>query len=445
MKKIPLLLSIPFVICSSLTAQNAWTLQDCINHALQHNIQIKKNKITEEQGEVSLWQYRGALLPSLSISTNQSVGYRPFEENTAIVQNGQVTNTSNKTTYQGSYGMSAQWSVWNGGINQKNIKEQKIQNEISKLNTELSELTIQEQIAQLYVQILYTKEAIRVNEKLQETAQKQYERGLEWKTQGLLAIADLAQLEAQLSSAKYDVVSAQSQLANYKRQLKAILELGLDTHFDVSDTMPDDETTLSVIPSAHETYQMALSTRPEIKSAELNIEASDIELDIAKRGFLPTISMNASIGDSHYSASQKSTRKQMKNNLNANAGISLSVPVFDNRRNRSNVKQAKLKMASSRLDLQDKKQSLSSTIEQYWINAQTQQQNYLAAKTRVKSQEASYELLNEQFNNGLKYVVDVLQGRDNLINAEQAMLQSKYTALLNIQMLKFYSGEPLDL
>ena len=135
----------------------------------------------------------------------------------------------------------------------------------------------------------------------------------------------------------------------------------------------------------------------------------------------------------------------MKTNLNMSAGVTLSVPVFATRRNQSNVKQAKLQKATSQLDLQDKKNTLSSTIEQYWLNANNNQQNYLAAKDRVKSQQASYELLNEQFQNGLKNVVDVLQGRDNLISAEQDMLQSKYLTLLNIQLLKFYTGEPIRL
>ena len=106
---------------------------------------------------------------------------------------------------------------------------------------------------------------------------------------------------------------------------------------------------------------------------------------------------------------------------------------------------ALLRRATSQLDLQDKKQALSNTIEQYWINANNNQQSFLAAQSRVKSQEASYELLNEQFKNGLKNVVEVLQGRDNLISAEQALLQSKYTTLLNIQLLKFYTGEDIDL
>ena len=437
--------ALAFCCAMAAKAQAAWNLQQCIDYALTNNIQIQKNRISEQQGEVALWQDKGALFPSLSFSTSHTMGYRPFEEGTNIVQNGQVTNTKNKVTYQGSYGLNARWTVWNGGVNQKNIEKQKVQNEITRLNTEQSELTIQEQIAQLYVQIMYTKEAVQVNEKLQKTAQSQYERGVEMMNQGQMAKADVVQLEAQLSSARYDVTSSQTQLLNYKRQLKALLELDLNTEFDVSGQIPTDEQVLALIPSAQEAYAKALESRPEIKSAQLAIDAANMQMDIAKRGYYPSISVSASLGDSHYSASRNDVGKQMKDNLNLSAGVTVSVPIFDNRSNRSSVKSARLEQANSKLDLQDKKNSLSSTIEQYWISANSNQQNFLAARDRVKSQEASYELLNEQFQNGLKNTVEVLQGRDNVISAEQDLLQSKYTTLLNVQLPKFYTGEQIAL
>lgn len=435
------------VLCCLMAteAQTTWNLQQCIDYALKNNIQIQKNRVSEQEGEVALWENKGALFPSLNFNTSHSIGYRPFEEGTNIVQNGQVTNTKNKVTYQGSYGLNANWTVWNGGVNQKNIEKQKLQNEITKLNTEQSELNIQEQIAQLYVQIMYTKEAIEVNKKLEKTAQSQYDRGMEMMNQGQMAKADVVQLEAQLSSARYSVTNSQTQLLNYKRHLKALLELDLNTDFDVSGQIPSDEQVMQLIPNAQEAYAKALETRPEIKSAQLSIDAADMQMNIAKRGFYPTIGISASMGDSHYSASKNNVGKQMKDNLNLSAGVTVSVPVFDNRRNRSNVKTARLSQVNSKLDLQDKKNTLSSTIEQYWINANSNQQNFLAAKDRVRSQEASYELLNEQFQNGLKNTVEVLQGRDNVISAEQDLLQSKYTTLLNVQLLKFYTGEKINL
>ena len=434
------------MICiGNASAQQTWTLQDCLDYALKHNIQVQKNRIAEERGEVSLWQDKGALFPSLSFNTNHSLGYRPFTEVINVVQGDQVTSTRSNVTYQGTYGLNANVTLWNGGVNYKNIKEQELQNRIAALTTEQSELTIQEQIAQLYVQIMYTREAKKVNEQLLATAQSQYDRGTEMMKQGQMARADVVQLEAQLSSAQYAVVNSETQLANYKRQLKALLELDLATPFDVAGNIPTDEQVLALVPSAQEAYAKALETRPEIKSAELSIEAADMQLDIAKRGFYPTIGASASLGSNHTTGNQNGWGEQMKTNLNMSAGLNFSVPIFDNRRNLSNVKTAKLQQLSSKLDLLDRKNALSSTIEQYWLNANSGQQNYIAAKSRVKSQEASYELLNEQFQHGLKNTVDVLQGRDNVISAEQDMLQSKYMALLNIQLLKFYTGESINL
>ena len=427
------------------SAQETWGLQDCIDYALQNNIQIQKNRISEEKGEVALWNRKGALFPSLSFSTNQNMGYRPFTQVMSVVQGDQVTSTSNNVTYQGSYGLNASVTLWNGGINQKNIKEQALQNEITKLQTEQSELNIQEQIAQLYVQIMYTKEALKVNEQLLKTAQTQYDRGLEMQKQGQMAKADVIQLEAQLSSAKYDIANSQAQLENFKRQLKSVLELDINSDFDIRGEIPSDEKVLAVIPSKLEAYNQALTSRPEIRGAELGIESANMQLDIAKRAHYPTIRANASLGSNHTSGSQNNWGNQMKNNLSMNAGVTVSVPIFDNRQIATNIRNAKLNQVNSQLDLEDKKKALSNTIEQYWINANSSQQSYLAAKTRVKSQEASYELLNEQFLNGLKNTVDVLQGRDNVINAEQSMLQSKYTTLLNMQLLKFYTGEKIDL
>ncbi len=434
-----------FVSVAASRAEDGWTLKQCIDYALENNIQVQKNRVSEEQGEVSLWREKGAVFPSLSFSTSQSLGYRPFEESTAIVQNGQVTNTSNKVTYQGSYGLNASVTLWNGGINQKNIEAQKLQNQITELTTEDSELSIQEQIAQYYVQILYSKEALIVNELLAVTAKSQYERGQEMLNQGQMSKADVAQLEAQWRSAEYDIVNTETQIADYKRQLKNLLQLPMGTEFDVTGEAPSDEKILEPLPSSQSVYEQALATRPDIRSAELSIDAADLDINIAKRGYYPTFSLSASIGDSHYSASSDDVGSQMKTNLNMSVGLTVSVPIFDNRQNKYNLERAKLSKTTSQLDLLDKKNTLSSTVESYWLNAFSNQQRFLSARANVESQEASYELLDEQFKNGLKNIVDLLQGRDNLISAKQDELQSKYTALLNIQLLKFYGGQNIDM
>ena len=422
-----------------------WTLKQCLDHAAEHNITVQKNRLSELDAEEQLKQKKAALFPSLSFSMSQSLGYRPFQESTVMVQNGMATSTDNRLTENGSYGLNANWTVWDGGINRKNIEAQRVQNELTAVQTEQSLKGIQEQIAQLYVQILYTTEAKSVNEQLAETAKQQLERGQERLKVGDLAKADVAQLEAQYASAQYDVVNAQTQIDGYKRQLKELLQLGIEASFDVAADEMDDSRALSPVPDKQTVYNQALTTRPEIRAAELQMNAADVQLDIAKRGYLPTISVNAGIGDSHYSASTDSYGTQLKRNLNGSIGLGVSIPILDNRRNKTAVNRAKISKTSAALDVQDKRTALGSTIENLWLNATSAQQRFISAQAAVKSQETTYELTNEQFKAGLKNIVDLLQARDNLLQAQQNKLQSKYTTILNTQLLKFYEGGEISM
>jgi outer membrane protein len=311
--------------------------------------------------------------------------------------------------------------------------------------TEVQANSIQEQIAQLYIQILYSTEALKVNEEVQKTAQSQYERGKEMVKQGQMAKSELAQLEAQVTAGEYNIVNSQSLISNYKLQLKQLLEIEGGGEMQIADIDNTDEAALAVIPDEETIYQAALESRPEIKSAEVNIEAMDNKIKIAKAGYLPTISLQAGVGDSHTSGIGTNIFTQMKTNLNASGGLNFSLPILDRRQNKSAVERAKLNKQDAELELQNQRKTLLSTIEKYRLDATTGKQKYIAAKSNVKSMQESYDLINEQFKVGLKSSVDVMTSRDNLIQAEQEMLQSKYTTLLNLQLLEFYRGGVIDL
>lgn len=438
------LCGIALVSCMMLGAQG-WTLDECIKYAMQNNITIRKNRVAEETGVATLKQNQSALWPSVSFSTSHSMTYRPMEGGTARSEGGEVVVANNKVSYNGSYGINMNWTVWNGGVNYKTVEQQKLQNEINKLATETSELTIQEQIVQLYVQIMYTREAVKVNEELVKVAEAQYNRGVQMQKQGQMAHADVVKLEAQLQDAKYDIINSQTQVDNYKRQLKSLLQLDINTNFDVTGEIPSDEKPLEMIPAAGEVYARALTTRPEIESAQKGIANAELQYDIAKRGYYPTISVNASVSDAHNSNSSFSYGEQFKNNLGMGAGVSVSVPIWDARKTRTAKEKALLSKQTAELELENKKNALSSTIEAHWLNANNGQQKFIAADTKGKSQKESYILTNQQFQNGLKNVVDVLQSRSLVLQAAQDKLQSKYMTLMNMQLLKFYMGEKLDL
>lgn len=428
----------------SASAQKQWTLKDCIDYAMQNNITLKKSQLQRMSAKEDVLQSKAALLPSLSASTNQSIGYRPWQDaGTTTVTNGTVNTKVNKSYYNGSYGLNASWTVWNGGRNTNTIKL----NQLTEQQAELSEAetanSIQEKIAQLYVQILYLNEAINVDKASLETSKKNEERGREMVEVGKMSKADLSQLTAQRASDEYSIVEAESQLASYKLQLKQLLELTDNETFEIATPTTTDDQALAEIPALQSVYEAALITRPEIQNSQLQLKSSDLSIQIAKAGQLPTVNMTGGFGTSTNSLSNKGYGNQMKTNLDASVGASLSIPIFDQRQAKTNISKARIQKEQAMLDLQDKQKQLYQTIEGYWLDAMTNQQKYRSATTTVNSEQQSYDLLSEQFRLGLKNIVELMTGKDRLLTAQQNQLQSKYMTILNLQMLIFYQGKVL--
>jgi len=425
--------------------QKVWTLQECLDYALANNIQLQQKRITAASDHEDVLQSKAALFPSVSFSTNQNASWRPFAETTINLAGGTMTTNSNTVSYNGSYGINANWTVWNGNRNTNTIKQNKLTEKIAELGVEQQANTIQEQIAQLYVQILYETEAVNVCREIIKSSMMQRDRAKTMVEVGSLARVDLVQLEAQVSQDEYSLVSAQSQLANYKLQLKQLLEIHDDETFDIAIPEVSDAQVLAMIPNEQAVYNAALESRPEIQSGKLNIESSVIAIHSARAGYKPTVSLTAGIGSSNSSGQDTDFFKQVKTNMNNSLGLSVSIPIVDNHQTRTNIRKAKYALQTSELNLQEQQKQLYSTIENYWLNATTSQQQFISARNNVKSMQESYDLVSEQFNLGLKNIVELTTGKNNLLQAEQQLLQTKYTALLNAAMLNFYAGENIKL
>lgn len=426
-------------------AQQTWTLQECIDYAMTNNIQLQQKRITVASNHEDVTQSKHALLPSVSFSTNQNASWRPFAESTINLTNGSMTTNRNTVSYNGTYGINANWTVWNGNRNINTIKQNKLTEQMAELDVQQQANSIQEQIAQLYVQILYETEAVKVCEEIIKASELQRDRAKAMVEVGSLARVDLVQLEAQVSQDKYSLAQAQAQLANYKLQLKQLLEIHDAESFDIAVPTVSDQMVLATIPSELSVYEAALEQRPEIQSGMLNIQSSKIAIASARSGYMPTVSVTAGMGTNNSSGQHKAFTEQVKMNLSNSLGLTISVPLFDNLQTRTNIRKAKYALQSSELSLQEQQKNLYSTIENYWLNTTTSQQQYAYAKANVESMQESYDLVSEQFNLGLKNIVELTTGKNNLLQAEQQLLQTKYTALLNYAMLKFYAGEDIKL
>lgn len=431
------------VSMSTECAARQWSLKDCIDYALANNIQLQKAKVQQLSALEDIKQSQSALLPSLSLSTSQNVSYNPWpEQGSAMIAGNKVQADVKKVYYNGSYSLSGNWTVWNGGQNTNTVKLNKLAAEQARLDSAVTANNVLEQIAQLYVQILYSDEAISVTKESLKTSQANEERGKTMVSVGKMSKADLAQLTAQRAEDEYSIVEAESNLRNYKRQLKQLLQIADNDEFDVVIPSTTDEMALKDVPALNDVYAASLTQRPEIQNAKLGIESSDLSVKIAKAGKMPTVGLNAGLSTSTTSMNSNGWGNQVKNNFTVGGGVTVSIPLFDNRKTKTAVNKAMLQKENYMLDLQDKQTTLYSTVENYWLQAVTNQNKFKAARVSTESAQASYELLSEQFNLGLKNIVELMTGKTHLLQAQQNELQSKYLAILNLNMLDFYrTGE----
>lgn len=430
---------------STQTLPAQWNLQAYIDYALQQNITIRKNRLNAESAEVDVKTARAALFPSLTASVSQRIVNRPNSQTNTIIDGDNITSSQSKTSYNGSYGIDANWTLYNGSKRLNTLKQQRMNNRIAELGVAESENTIEESITQIYVQILYAAEAVKVNEATLDVSRAECERARALLAAGSIARSDLAQLEAQVSTDKYQLVTAQATLQDYKLKLKQLLELDGEKEMTLYIPTLGDENVLSPLPSKTDVYRSALTLRPEIEAGRLNVKASELDIDIARSGYIPTISLSAGIGSTNTNGNDFTFGEQIKQNWNNSLGVTVSVPIFNNRQTKSAVQKAKIQKQNSELDLLDNQKNLYKTIEGLWLDANSAQQRYVAAIEKLRSTQTSYDLIQEQFNLGMKNTVELLTEKNNLLNAQQETLQAKYMAILNTQLLKFYQGEQITL
>ena len=429
------------IFMTEYASAKTWTLKECLDYAAQNNISLKKASITRLSAHEDMLESKSALLPSLDASTSQSLILRPFpEEGGATVANGYVQSSVDKLYYNGSYGINLNWTVWDGKRTRNQIRLNNLSEQQAVADSATMANSIHEQITMLYYQILYSKEAVEVTRHTLEASKVNENRGKVMVEVGKMSRADLAQLTAQRAQDEYNVVAAESNVRNFKRQLKELLEITDNEPFDIEAAGSLDGDALAEIPSMLSVYNSALSTRPEIRAQKIAIESGDVSLEIAKAQKMPTIGLVSSLSTNTTTMSNDGWGSQLKTNMSMAAGFTVSIPLLDNRKTKTAVNKAVLSRMSNELELKNLETQLSSNIENYWIQAVDCQSKYKAAKVNTQSQQESYDLLSEQFSLGLKNIVELMTGKNNLLSAKQNELESKYMAILNILMLKFYAN-----
>ena len=437
------LLGLMFVVSVGVNAQdvsntssdgNIWSYAKCVEYAKQNNIKLQQSQLTKKSGLVSLEAAKAQWFPTLQGAVSQNYTNYP-----------RPADGMNKNSYNGSYGLSAGWTVWDGNSRTNTIKRTEIEDKVNDLAIEEIYNNLETEILTDYLEILYAYEAIDIANKSLEVSKMQMDRAQQLMKAGKMSKVDYSQLESQYQGDLYNVVSAKSTYDTKVMNLRRLLKLGINDDISVDKLSFTSQEVLQPLTAKDIIYNEAIAWMPAFKSNQLQAQANDLDVKIAKSGKMPKINLNGAIGTGNSSGTGYSFSNQLLNGLNEQIGVTMTVPILDNKSTKANVAKAQIAKLNTQLGYRDLENSLAQSIESTYIEAKNNQAKYATGVEQLKSAELTDELTNEQFKLGLVNTLDLLTTHNKLLNARLELLQSKYMAILSIKMLDYYQNKGIQL
>lgn len=437
MKKYLLIASCIVFTIQSMQAQTdslVWDLTRCISYAVENNLTVKQAQLTKSASEINYRQSKNAFLPSISANGSQS-----FSKGSNF-SDGEYKETSYNST---SLGANASMNFYTGGQQIHQIKQNHLLMEQNDLYVQEAKNNITLSITEAYIQALYYREGIISAENTVEASRKQYIQAKAKYDLGSLAAKDLADVESQMASNEYQLVSAKNSYALQVLTLKQLLELGPEQSLEIEVPVVKSDTLL--IADKMVVYQKACEVMPEIQSGNLQVNISQKDLLITRSGYYPTISLSGGISAGYSDRQSGTFATQLKGNINQNVGINLNIPIFNRFSTHSSVQNAKIEIDKSKIQLTTAQKELYQKIEQAWQNAISAQSELRASEVSKQASQKAYQLAQQQFALGGLSATDLLVSQNTFLNTEQKYIQTKYTCLLYYQLLQFYQGIEIKL
>lgn len=410
---------------------DTWTYAECVDYAREHNISLQKSLLSERNAEYDLEEAKAQWQPSLDFATTHGYANYPWADD-------------RNNTYSSSYGLNAGWTVWNGGQRENSIRQSRLKLRIDRLNTADLMRTLETDLLQVYINLLYARESIAIYEEALKVSEAQAERALQLSESGKISRVDYAQLASQCEQDRYSLVNARSTYDTRRMELKKLLELGLDADIEPAAVEWEAAQVLADLPPMDESYQMALDTDLRLRGIEIEKESARLDVAIAKAGRMPQISLNAGLGTG-YNTPGNAFGTSMKKSWNQSLGLTVSIPLFDNKKTKTAVARAKVSELDNRLDMDNRLTEIAQTVENWYIDTRSSQSRFKAAQASVESSELSARLTDERFKLGYVNTVELMTAHNDLIQARHTLLQAKYMAMLGKKMIDFYRDASVTL
>jgi len=451
-------LALAFFISAYVFAQDKeWTLKESINYALENNIAVKQSLIDQELAVQDLKFAKGNFLPTANANASQSWNFGSF-----IDQNGSRISVDSRGN---SFGLNTGITLFNGFRNINTKKQAELGIESSKIQLNILKNNISLNVVNAYLNILFNKETIKQAQDQVKISKESLNQVQELVNSGVRARADLLVSKSQLAADNERLVNAQNSVDLSLLSLAQLLQIPSEG-FKIQDVDINLTEAVLIYKDSKEIVSYAIENRPEIKGAQLNIDNAELNYQIARSAYYPTVSFGANASTSYqHLQGQDDVRTilvgfdtagnpitelrkngfdvQFKDNLGYNVGFNLNIPIFNGFKTDVNVQRAKLSKDRISLALEQERQTLTANIEQAYADAKATLLQYESSKLSLESQELAYQNEQDKYDLGVSTSFQLEQVRNRLINAQSSFLNAKYNFVFKTKVLDFYLDKPI--
>lgn len=426
-------------------AQNTmqFTLEDCIKYAEEHNLTLQTASLNRSSAELNYKHAKEQMAPSVSASASQGFGYMPNNRYTTI-EGGVLTESKSTTTWSGNYGLNAGIVLFNGLNIYNSIKQSKVNLDQADLQLEKSKNLIKVEIVQAYLAVIMNQERLTYLHDVAKTSEEQRKQGEQQFKVGKILESDYMMLEAQATADQYNIESTEITIENNLLKLKSIL--CIKPSQELTLIKPSEEALAKVLemPSKADLINQSMNYLPELKLNEKSIESAEYDVKIAKSSYYPSLMLSggASTG---YSSGNGSFGEQLKQRFGIQAGLNLSIPIYNRSNARNQVAQSKIRLQQAEIESLQTELDVLQTLEQNYLNVREALNNFKVTEAQEKAYSANFKAYNEQFKVGAITAVDLLQQQTNYLNILNNYLQNKYSYMLSRKILDIYMGIPVTL
>jgi outer membrane protein len=439
MRKIVLIFTIIFFLTGHKTdaqQDSVWTLEKCINYALEKNIQIRKSELINQRNQFYADQSRAERFPSLNASVGQNWNW----------SKGLTVNESGYVGVNGSsVNINAGVTLFNGSRLTNQIKQADLDLASGQYSLETTKESISLSILDAYLQILFAEEQVKNSRKQIESTTSQVNLASERLAMQVISQSDYAQVKSQLASEKLNLANAKNQLAIAKVSLEQLMELPVTDDFNIAHPDLQSLVNQNRIPDIKSVYETALAIKPQIKNAAVSKEIAALDEKIAKASYYPVLSASAGAGTSYSSQGSDPYLDQINKELTPSMGIALTIPIFQKNQVKTSVAVARIGYQDAELSEINTRNELRKNIEQTCLDVTSAQVEYEASLENYQATLEASNLSDEKFKQGIINSVDYLVSKTNLITSESQLLQSKFNMIFSYKILDFYAGIPISL